>query len=99
MCEFKVFNKENKDQIAEDVVIVEYTKKNVLILKDVLGIPKKMDSALIRSVNTLNQTLIIQQDPLIQDFLNLLDKKNASTLKKEDIETFQEKLENLKSHI
>ena len=99
MCEFKVINKGNENQIAEDIVILGYSDLNELILKDVLGIATKIDAALIRSVNTLNQTLIIQQDPLIQDFLNLLDKKNANTLKKEDIETFQEKLENLKSSI
>ncbi|MHA1689135.1 MAG: CooT family nickel-binding protein [Promethearchaeota archaeon] len=99
MCEFKVINKGNENQIAEDIVILGYSDLNELILKDVLGIATKIDAALIRSVNTLNQTLIIQQDPLIQDFLSILDKKEANLLKKEDIETFQEKLEKLKSNI
>ena len=97
MCEFKVIKNNNQAQIAEDVVISNYTDNNELILKDILGMGVKLDSALILSVNTMNQTLLIHEDPLIKKFLNIIKKKENNTIELEDITEFQTLLDDLKS--
>ncbi len=97
MCEFKVLRNKDHDQLAEDVVIVNYTENNELILKDIMGMGTKLDSALILSVNTMNQTLIVQEDPLIHQFLTLITKKAGGTLNSEDITAMQASLEQLKA--
>lgn len=96
MCEFKIIKKNDGSQILEDIVILSYNEDNELIFKDVLGIGEKLESALILNVNTLNQKCIIIENPLIKDFLNLINKLSVNGTTKSDIDTILRKLEILK---
>ncbi len=99
MCEFKIIKKNDGSQILEDIVILSYTKNNELLFKDVLGMGESLDSALILSVNTLNQRCEILEHPLIKDFIKIIHDINGEQIKKSDIENFQKKLEELKETI
>ncbi|NHJ23841.1 MAG: CooT family nickel-binding protein [Candidatus Lokiarchaeota archaeon] len=99
MCEFKIIKKNDGSQILEDIVILSYTKNNELLFKDVLGMGESLDSALILSVNTLNQRCEILEHPLIKDFIKIIHDINGEQIKKSDIENFQKKLEELKGTI
>lgn len=96
MCEFKIIKQNDGSQILEDIVVMSYTKNNELLFKDILGIGEILDSALIYDVNTLNQTCVIVEHPLIKDFINLIKNVNNNTISKNDIENFQKRLEELK---
>jgi hypothetical protein len=96
MCEFKIVKQNDGSQILEDIVILSYTENNELLFKDILGMGETLDSALIYNVNTLNQTCIVVEHPLIKDFINLIKIVNNDTLTKIDLEKFQTKLEKLK---
>ena len=91
MCEFKIIKKNDASQIGEDILMLSYTENNELVFIDVLGAGEKLDSALILDVNTMNQTIIVQEHPLIKDFIGLINNINKS-----EIDNFQSKLENLK---
>ncbi len=99
MCEFKVIKKNNGSQILEDIVILSYTEDNELLFKDILGMGEILKSALIVDVNTLNQTCVVLEHPLIQDFVGMIEKINSKTISKEDIEKFEKQLVNLKESI
>ncbi|MFX0187651.1 MAG: hypothetical protein ACFE8A_07945 [Candidatus Hodarchaeota archaeon] len=99
MCEFKIIKKNDGSQIGEDITILNYTDKQELILKDILGTGEKLDSALILDVNTLNQTTIVIEHPLIKDFLKVINKINDNTIIKSDIENLQIKLNDLKTSL
>jgi hypothetical protein len=99
MCEFKIINKNNDAQIAEDILVLSYTDDNELILKDVLGLGEKLDSALILDVNTLSQKCVILQHPLIKDFISLIKDISEKKVVKKQIELFQETLEKLKRNL
>ncbi|MFX1358313.1 MAG: hypothetical protein ACFFA8_13660 [Promethearchaeota archaeon] len=99
MCEFKIIKQNDGSQILEDIVVLSYTENNELLFKDILGIGEILDSALIYDVNTLNQTCIIVEHPLIKNFVNLIKNVNNNTLSKNEIEIFQERLEELKASI
>jgi len=96
MCEFKIIKQNDGSQILEDIVVLSYTENNELLFKDILGMGEILDSALIYDVNTLNQTCVIVEHPLIQDFINLIKNVNNNTISKNDIENFQKRLEELK---
>ncbi|MFX1390339.1 MAG: hypothetical protein ACFE9Z_09775 [Promethearchaeota archaeon] len=96
MCEFKIINKVDGSQLAEDILVLSYTDNNDLIFKDVLGMGEKLDSALILDVNTLNQKCIVLQHPLIKSFIELIKNVAESKYLPKQIEDFQEKLEELK---
>jgi hypothetical protein len=96
MCEFKIINKTDGSQLAEDILVLSYTDNNELILKDVLGMGEQLDSALILDVNTLNQKCVVLQHPLIKLFINLMKTVSENKLKHQQIEEFQKKLEKLK---
>ena len=91
MCEFKIIKKNDASQIGEDILMLSYTENNELVFIDVLGAGEKLDSALILDVNTMNQTIIVQEHPLIKDFIGLITNINKS-----EIDNLQSKLENLK---
>jgi predicted RNA-binding protein len=95
MCEFKIVNVEDGSQLLEDVVVLYHAADGGLILKDVLGMGEKVDSALIYDVNTLNQTCKIIKHPLVKPFIELLrtiiDKKDNEVL----ITRFKEQLDEL----
>ena len=99
MCEFKIIKQNDGSQILEDIVVLSYTENNELLFKDILGGGGMSDSALILDVNTMNQTTIILEHPLIKDFIGLMRdlNKNKGTLLQ--IESLQNKLEELKSSI
>lgn len=99
MCEFKIIKKNDGSQIGEDITILSYTDKQELMLKDILGTGEKLDSALILDVNTLNQTTIVIEHPLIKDFLKVINKINDNTIIKSDIENLQIKLNDLKTSL
>ena len=99
MCEFKVIKKNDGSQILEDIVILSYTEDNELLFKDIIGMGEILKSALIVDVNTLNQTCVILEHPLIQDFVGMIEKINSKTISKEDIEKFEKQLVNLKESI
>ena len=99
MCEFKVIKKNDGSQILEDIVILSYTEDNELLFKDVMGMGEILKSALIVDVNTLNQTCVVLEHPLIQDFVGMIEKINSKTISKADIESFERQLVNLKENI
>jgi len=99
MCEFKIINKTDGSQIGEDILILSYTDDNELIFKDVLGMGEKLDSALILDVNTLNQTCVILQHPIIKEFIGLIKNINNHKVKLEQIENFQSKIEKIKENL
>lgn len=99
MCEFKIIRKKDGAQILEDIVILSYTEKNELLLKDILGMGDKFDSAMIRDVNTLTQKCIISEHPLIKGFISLLNNIESNTLTITEITQFQDKLETLKNEL
>ncbi len=99
MCEFKVIKKNDGSQILEDIVILSYTEDNELLFKDIIGMGEILKSALIVDVNTLNQTCVVLEHPLIQDFVGMIEKINSKTILKEDIEKFEKQLISLKESI
>ncbi len=99
MCEFKIINKTDGSQLAEDILVLSYTDNNELILKDVLGRGEQLDSALILDVNTLDQKCIVFQHPLVKYFISLVKKINENKVEPEIIEELQRKLEKLKKNI
>lgn len=99
MCEFKIIKKNDNSQIGEDIIILGYTEENELVFKDILGMGTKLDSALMLEVNTISQTTVILEHPLIKDFIglmkNLIDKKVTTS----QIENVQSKLDELKNSL
>jgi hypothetical protein len=96
LCEFKIIKQNDGSQILEDIVVLSYTENNELLFKDILGIGETLDSGLIIDVNTLNQTCVVLEHPLVKDFINLIKKFNNNSLDKVEIEKFQKSLEKLK---
>ena len=99
MCEFKVIKKNDGSQILEDIVILSYTEDNELLFKDILGMGEILKSALIVDVNTLNQTCVVLEHPLVQNFVRMIEKINSKTISREDIEKFEKQLTILKERI
>lgn len=96
MCEFKIIKQNDGSRLAEDIVVIQYGGNNELLFKDILGMAEPLESALILDVNTMNQTTVVLEHPLVKDFIglvkNLVDKKATA----EQIEEFQKLLENYK---
>lgn len=99
MCEFKIIRKNDGSQIMEDIVIVNYTENNEIVFKDVLGMAELLKSALILKVNTLNQTLVVMEHPIINDFIGLMTNLNDKNKMKEKIENIVTQLNELKNAI
>jgi len=99
MCEFKVIKKNDGSQILEDIVILSYTEDNELLFKDVIGMGEILKSALIVDVNTLNQTCVVLEHPLVRDFIGIVEKINNKTITKSEIENFENLLNDLKKNI
>jgi len=99
MCEFKIIRKNDGSQIMEDIVIVNYTENNEIIFKDILGMAELLKSALILEVNTLNQTLVVMEHPIINDFIGLMTNLNDKKKTKENIETILAQLTELKNSL
>jgi predicted RNA-binding protein len=70
LCELSVLlNKDGESrQIAKDVV---YALQNgdTMIVKDILGTPTEVSSAMIAKVNITNETLTLIAHPLVGQFL------------------------------
>ena len=98
MCEFKIINETDGTQITEDILVLSYTKNNELIMKDILGMGEKLDSALIMNINTMNQTCIVLQHPLIKDFIGLIKGIRKNNDVKSEIDNFQNSLEEFKQN-
>ena len=99
MCEFKIIRKTDGSQIIEDIVMLSYNEKNELILKDVIGMGEILESALILNVNTMNQKCIILENPLIKDFISLINNLSESKSSKSEIDEIINKLETIKSEL
>ncbi len=99
MCEFKIIKKNDGSQILEDVVILSYTEDNELLFKDVMGMGEVLKSALIVDVNTLNQTCVVLEHPLVRDFIGIVEKINNKTISKSEIENFEKLLDELKKNL
>ncbi len=99
MCEFKIIKKNDGSQILEDIVILSYTENNELLFKDILGIGEILNSALIVDVNTLNQTCVVLEHPLVRDFIGIVKNINDGTISKSNIEKFQAQLDNVKNKL
>jgi len=99
LCEFKIIKQNDGSQILEDIVVISYTESNELLFKDILGIGEIIDSGLILDVNTLNQTCVVLEHPLVKDFINLIKKFNDNSLNKAEIEKFQKSLDQLKENL
>ena len=97
MCEFKIIKKNDGSQISEDIVILSYTENNELLFKDILGMGESLDSALILSVNTLNQTCEVFEHAIIKNFLTLIQGLKNDTLSVSLIEDFKSKLDEIKA--
>ncbi|MFW9897499.1 MAG: hypothetical protein ACFFD7_16965 [Candidatus Thorarchaeota archaeon] len=96
MCEFKIINKSDSSQLLEDIVILSYNEKSELVLKDVIGMGKTLESAIILNVNTMNQKCVILQNPIINNFISLITKIQNESVKISDFDEFMNKLELLK---
>ena len=99
MCEFKIIKKSDGSQILEDIVVLSYTENNELLFKDILGAAEKLESAMILDVNTLNQTCLVFQHPLIKDFMDLILSLDAQKGSKTMIEGFIKELEDLQEQL
>jgi len=99
MCEFKIIRLNDGSQIMEDIVIVNYTENNEIVFKDVLGMAELLKSALILNVNTLNQTLVVMEHPIINDFIGLMTNLNDKNKTKEKIENIVAQLTELKNSL
>ncbi len=99
MCEFKIINRKDGSQIVEEILVLSYTNDNELILKDILGMGEKLDSALILDVNTLNQKCIVLQHPLVKDFVSLIKNLDENKVTMEQIEEFKIKIEKIKENL
>ena len=99
MCEFKIIKKNDGSQILEDVVILSYTEDNEFLFKDVMGMGEVLKSALIVDVNTLNQTCVVLEHPLVRDFIGIVEKLNNKTISKSEIENFEKLLDELKKNL
>lgn len=99
MCEFKILDLEKKTQLAEEIVVLSYSKQQNLQLMDILGISKELESALIYDVNTLDQTCKVLQHPIINPFIEIIENLNNRTLNETHINDFILKLESLKNEL
>jgi len=100
MCEFKIIKKNDGSQILEDIVMLSYTEDNCeLLFKDVIGMGEILESALILDVNTLNQTCVVLEHPLIRGFIDIIQKVNNKTISKSEIENFEKQLGELKKNL
>ena len=99
MCEFKIIKKNDGSQILEDIVILSYNEDCELLFKDVIGMGEILESALILDVNTLNQTCIVLEHPLIRGFIDIIQKVNNKTISKSEIESFEKQLNDLKKNL
>jgi len=99
MCEFKIIKKNDGSQILEDIVVLSYNDDNELIFKDILGMGEILESALILDVNTLNQTCVVLEHPLIKGFIDIIQKVNNATISKSEIESFEKQLDDLKKNL
>ncbi|MFX1340506.1 MAG: CooT family nickel-binding protein [Promethearchaeota archaeon] len=99
MCEFKIVRKNDGSQIMEDIVIINYTEDNEIVFKDVLGMAEIVKSALILDVNTMNQTLIIVEHPIIKNFIGLMRNLTDKNKTKEMIEDIISQLNALKKSL
>ncbi len=54
-----------------------------------------LKSALIVDVNTLSQTCVVLEHPLVRDFIGILEKVHNKTVSKSDIENFKGQLDDL----
>jgi len=99
MCEFKIIRKNDGSQIMEDIVIVNYSENNEIVFKDVLGMAEILKSALILDVNTINQTLIIMEHPIIKYFIELMKNLTNRNKAKENIDAIITQLNELKKSI
>lgn len=99
MCEFKIIKKNDGSQILEDIVILSYNENTELVLKDVMGMGEILESALILDVNTMNQKCIILENPLIKDFIRLINNLSENKSSKSEIDGIINKLETIKSEL
>ena len=99
MCEFKIIKRNDGSQIMEDIVILSYNENSELVLRDVIGMGEKLESALILDVNTMNQKCIILENPIIKDFISLISKMSVNQVNKIDFDNFINKLVELKEDL
>jgi hypothetical protein len=99
MCEFKIIKKNDGSQILEDIVVLSYTDDNQLLFRDVMGAGETLPSAIILDVNTLNQTCAIYEHALVNPFLELMMLFESEEITTEDIESFQKRLDKIKSEL
>lgn len=97
MCEFKIIKQNDNKEIAEDILVLSYNDNNNLLIKDVLGMGIKLDSALIIDVNTLTQKCVILEHSLVKDFIGLMKDITRNSVKKAQVETLINNLEDLKN--
>lgn len=99
MCEFKIMRKNDESQVAEEILVLSYTEDNELVLKDVLGMGGKLDSALILDVNTLTQKCVVLEHSLVKEFVGLMKRVIEGRVTPEEIEKVQRGLDQLKETI
>ncbi|MBY8985388.1 MAG: CooT family nickel-binding protein [Candidatus Lokiarchaeota archaeon] len=99
MCEFKIIKRNDGSQIMEDIVIISYNENSELLLRDVIGMGEKLESALILDVNTMNQKCVILENPLIKDFISLIKNLSENKSSKSEIDKIINKLETIKSEL
>ena len=99
MCEFRIIRKNDESQVAEEILALSYTENNELVLKDVLGMGGKLDSALILDVNTLTQKCVVLEHSLVKEFVGLMKRVIEGRVTPEEIEKVQRGLDQLKETI
>ena len=99
MCEFKIIRKNDESQVAEEILALSYTEDNELVLKDVLGMGGKLESALILDVNTLTQKCVVLEHPLVEQFVGMMRSVVDGKATREEVEKLQRGLDELKKTI
>ena len=99
MCEFKILDKKNGNQLAEEILVLSYSDDKTLQLRDILGVSEEIDSGLIYEVDTLETKCKIIRHPIVKPFLEFLDHLNQDEATVQDIENLITQLENLKTNL
>ena len=104
MCEFKVLKKEKDSftQIADEILVFNYDEETGDSgFYGIFGEKTELKNALVLEVNMMpsKHNITIIQSPLISDFVKMVKNLNNESVTKEEIEQFQNYLEEIKAKL
>ena len=102
MCEFKVLkmDKDEFSQVADEILVFNYTEQTGdAAFYGIFGEKVELKGALVLEVNMMpsKHNITVIQSPLVSSFVSIIKNANSNALTKEEIERFQNKLEELKA--